>query len=169
MRLPDSFSFRRRPRGVFKWVLRLPVYLFRFRLGFLLGDRFLLITHVGRCSGTLHDTPVEVVVHDADTREYVVCSGTGPQADWYRNLQAKPVRRVQVGNRRWVPDQRMLDDVESAARFAEYELAHPRAAERLLDAMGNSYDGTAAGRVAMMADMPMVAFSVDGPPAVSDL
>ena len=169
MRLPDSFSFRRRPRGLFKRILGLPVLLYRYRLGFLLGDRFLLITHVGRRTGELHHTPVEVVVHDADTREYIVCSGTGPRADWYRNLQAKPVRRVQVGNRRWVPDQRMLDDDEAAARFAEYELAHPRAAEKLLESMGNSYDGTAAGRVVMMADMPMVAFSEDGPPAVSDL
>jgi hypothetical protein len=53
----------------------------------------------------------------------------------------------------------MLDDAEAAQCFARYEDAHPRTARRLLATMGNSYDGTDDGRVAMMADMPMVAFS----------
>ena len=163
MRLPDSWSFRQRPTGAFKHVLRLPVHLFRWRLGFLLGDRFLLITHIGRRSGRRFQTPVEVVEHDRSTHEYVVCSGTGPQADWYRNLEAAPAPEVQVGNRSWVPEQRLLDPDEAARRFADYERAHPRTATRLLRSMGNSYDGTDEGRRRMVLDMPMVAFSDSGP------
>jgi deazaflavin-dependent oxidoreductase (nitroreductase family) len=159
MRLPDSFSFRQRPTGLVKRLLHLPVWLYRARLGFLLGDRFLLVTHVGRSSGRHHQTPVEVVVHDRDAGEYLVCSGTGPQADWYRNLQVTPAPEVQVGTRRWCPHQRLLAADEAAEAFHRYERAHPATARRLLQSMGNAYDGTDAGRVAMMADMPMVAFS----------
>lgn len=159
MRLPDSFSFRQKPAGAFRRLLRLPVPMFHGKLGWLFGDRILLLTHQGGTSGRRYETPVEVVEHDDDTGEYVVSSGTGPTADWYRNLRAHPALAVQVRNRSWVPAQRFLDDEEAARRFARYEARHPRTARRLLDAMGNRYDGTDAGRVAMMADMPMVAFS----------
>jgi deazaflavin-dependent oxidoreductase (nitroreductase family) len=167
MGLRDSFSMRQRPRGLFKWLLRLPNHLYRARLGWLLGDRFLLITHRGRRSGQLHRTTVEVVEHDRSGGEYVVCSGTGPNADWYRNLHAAPAEAVQVGTRQWRPDQRFLTAAEAADRFADYEREHPRTAVRLLRTMGNSYDGTDEGRVAMMADMPMVAFS-DQPARAGD-
>ena len=153
-----SWNFKEKPSGVWKHVLRAPVYLFRWRLGFVFGDRFILIDHVGRRSGTTFQTPVEVVEHDEASHEYVVCSGTGPKADWYRNLQAQPAPAVQVRNRRWAPTQRLLGAEEAAERFERYEVAHPKAAKRLLGSMGNNYDGTDEGRVAMMADMPMVAF-----------
>lgn len=159
MNLRDSFSMRQRPRGLFKWMLRLPVPLFRMRLGWIFGERFVLITHRGRRSGTLHQTPVEVVEHDGPGHEYIVCSGTGPTADWYRNLVSSPAVEIQVRNRHWEPAQRMLDNVEAARRFHTYETLHPRTAGRLLRTMGRSYDGSDAGRVAMMASMPMVAFS----------
>ncbi len=45
----------------------------------------------------MHQTPVEVVLHDTSTEEFIVCSGTGPNADWYRNLRSEPATAVQVG------------------------------------------------------------------------
>lgn len=157
--MSDPFSFREKPSGLFKWILKVPGWLFRARLGFLFGDRFLLITHVGRVSGKTYHTPLEVVVHDTETGEYIVCSGTGPRAHWYRNISATPVTSVQVRNRVWPPEQRMLTDEEAGARFAEYERAHPKTAARLLDSMGQSYDGTDEDRVRMMAGIPMISFS----------
>jgi deazaflavin-dependent oxidoreductase (nitroreductase family) len=144
-------------------VLGIPAHLYRWHLGFLFGDHLLLLTHRGRRSGRVFRTVVEVVQHDQETHEYFVCSGTGPNADWYCNVRVAPLVAVQVGNRRWVPNHRFLDDEEAARRFARYEADHPRAAPFLLESMGNSYDGTDAGRVAMMARMPMVAFSDTGP------
>jgi len=139
-------------------VLHVPDHLYSLHLGRLLGDRFLLLTHRGRRSGLVRRTTVEVVEHDRSTGEYIVCSGTGPRADWYLNLKAAPALEVQVGAHRWVPRQRFLDAAEAARRFADYEHDHPGTARRLLELMGNSYDGTDSGRVAMMAHMPMVAF-----------
>lgn len=43
-----QWNMRQKPSGVFKSVLRLPVWLYRWHLGFLLGARSLLITHLGR-------------------------------------------------------------------------------------------------------------------------
>ena len=158
MGMSESFSFRQKPTGVFKWLLKAPGWLFRIRLGFVFGDRFLLITHVGRKSGTTYHTPVEVVVHDEKAGEYIVCSGTGVNADWYRNISATPAISVQVRNRVWAPQQRMLSADEAGTRFAEYERAHPKTAARLLTSMGQSYDGTDTDRVRMMANIPMVSF-----------
>ena len=162
-----SWNFREKPRGLWRRVLHLPVHLFRWRLGWLLGDRFLLLTHQGRRSGRRYQTPIEVVVHDRDAGEYLVCSGTGPRADWYRNLQAHPALEVQVRNRAWTPRQRLLTQDEAAEAFGAYERDHPKTAAKLLRSMGNSYDGTDAGRRAMMAEMPMVAFSEAEAPAAA--
>lgn len=159
MRPPDPLSFRQRPTGLFKVLLRAPAWLYRARLGFLCGERLMLITHIGRRSGRRYQTPVEVVAHDADAGMWVVCSGTGPTADWYQNLQVTPAIAMQVGSRRWVPTQQMLSAEDAAEMFHTYEQAHPATARWLLEAMGNSYNGTDAGRVAMMAAMPMVAFT----------
>lgn len=101
--------------------------------------------------------------HDTATGEYIICSGTGPTADWYRNLRATPSRSIQIKNREWVPQQRLLEGDEAATRFAVYEAHHAKAARRLLESMGNSYDGSDEGRLAMMPDMPMVAFTDHGP------
>ncbi|HET8930374.1 MAG TPA: nitroreductase family deazaflavin-dependent oxidoreductase [Acidimicrobiales bacterium] len=159
MRFPDSWSFRQKPSGAFKHLLRIPVYVFRWRLGFVLGERIVLISHTGRRSGRSYQSPVEVVEHDRTTHEYIVCSGTGPDADWYRNLKADPATLIQVGNRRWTPTQRFLDPDEAAQRFRHYEAEHPGASRQLLDMMGNSYDGTDEGRRSMMDRMPMIAFT----------
>lgn len=154
-----DWNFKQKPSGLWKRLLRSPVYLFRARLGFLFGERLLLISHVGRASGRRFETPVEVVEHDRGANEYIVCSGTGPRADWYLNIVAHPTEQVQVGNRRWHPRQRSLSQQEAAGRFAHYEHGQPRPAARLLKSMGNSYDGTDGGRFEMIAQMPMIAFS----------
>ena len=157
--MSSRFNFRQKPTGVFKWFLKSPALLFRGKLGFLFGERFLMINHVGRKSGTTFHTPLEVVAHDTDTAEYFVCSGTGPNADWYRNITAQPVSSIQVKNRIWTPDQRFLEPIEAADRFADYERRHAKAASKLLDSMGQSYDGTEIDRVRMMRNIPMIAFS----------
>jgi hypothetical protein len=64
-----------------------------------------------------------------------------------------------VRNEVWTPAQRVLAPDEAARRFHQYEQAHPKTATRLLDSMGQSYDGTDEDRVRMMAGIPMVSFT----------
>lgn len=148
------FDFKQKPSGVFKRLLHAPVWLFRARLGFVFGKRIVMLEHIGRRSGKVRQTPLEVVKRDEDA--YTLCSGTGPKADWYRNLKSQPARALWVGARRNEVDQRFLTDSEAATAFAEYERAHPKAAARLQELMGVSHDGTHDGRVAMVRQIPMV-------------
>jgi deazaflavin-dependent oxidoreductase (nitroreductase family) len=78
----------RRPPRLLRLVLRAPVLLYRAHLGWLLGRRFLMLTHVGRRTGREYRTVVEVVGVLPSSGEYVVMSGFGAYADWLRNLMA---------------------------------------------------------------------------------
>lgn len=155
-----SFNFKQKPTGLFKRMLHAPVWLFRARLGFLMGHRIVMLEHEGRRSGKLRQTPLEVVRRQDDS--YILCSGTGPKADWYRNIRANPAVGLWVGSRRHEVDQRFLDKSESATVFAGYELAHSKAAARLMDLMGVSHDGTHEGRMAIVAKIPMVEMRLRG-------
>ena len=149
-----NYNFKQKPSGLFKRMLHAPVWIFRARLGFLFGKRIVMLEHRGRRSGKLRQTPLEVVQRDGDS--YVLCSGTGPGADWYRNIRASPACALWVGSRRHPVGQRFLDASEAASNFARYELAHPKAAARLTHLMGVSHDGTHESRKEMVAQIPMV-------------
>lgn len=147
-------DFKTKPTGLFKRILHAPVWLFRARLGFLFGKRIVMLEHRGRRSGKMRQTPLEVVRRRENA--YVVCSGTGPNADWYRNIKTAPALALWVGSRRYEIDQRYLDDSEAATAFAGYEQVHPKAASRLMELMGVSHDGTHESRMHMVAQIPMV-------------
>ncbi len=147
-------SFRQKPTGMFKHLLHAPVWVFRSRLGFLFGNRFVMLEHVGRRTGQTRYTPLEVVERNADA--FTICSGTGPDADWYRNIRTKPAVALWVGSKRHAVEQRLLTSSEAATAFARYEAAHPKAAERLMELMGASHDGTHEGRRRMVESIPMV-------------
>ena len=150
----------RKPTGWLKLLLRFPVYLYRARLGFLFGRRFLMIEHRGRHSGHRYHTVVEVAGRRSG--ELICASGTGPCSDWYRNLRAGGLLSVWVGSKRRWASIRFLDAREAAGVMGDYEHQHPRTAARLYKVMGVSYDGTIQGRVEMMEKVPMVAFSIGG-------
>ncbi len=150
----SKLNFKQKPTGLFKRVLHAPVWLFRARLGFLFGKRIVMLEHVGRRSGKLRQTPLEVVRRDGDS--YILCSGTGPNADWYRNIKSSPAAGLWVGSSRHQVEQRFLEGSEAATVFVGYEQAHPKAATKLMGMMGVSHDGTHESRVAMAAKIPMV-------------
>lgn len=108
-------------------MFRLPVYLYRIDLGWLLGRRFLLLVHRGRESGLLHETVLEVLFHSPCTNESVVLSAWGEKSDWYRNLEAAPALEVRTGGRRYVPEQRFLAPEENHAIISDYGRRHPLA------------------------------------------
>ena len=72
-------------------LVRAPIWLYRFHLGFLFGRRMLLLEHLGRKSGARRYAVLEVVDHPR-TDEYVIVSGFGERSQWYRNVVANPQR-----------------------------------------------------------------------------
>ncbi len=110
-----------------RWVVRAPIWLFRARLGVLFGSRLVLLEHIGRKTGATRRVVLEVVARPTPDR-YVVASGFGEVAQWYRNVQANPRTRVQIGSGRpRAATARALSPDECRAALADYSAAHPRA------------------------------------------
>ncbi|MCK0117590.1 deazaflavin-dependent oxidoreductase (nitroreductase family) [Isoptericola sp. CG 20/1183] len=107
-------------------LVRAPIWLYRAGLGFLLGDRLLLMQHRGRVSGQARSVVLEVADRPAPDR-LVVVSGMGPTAQWYRNVLAEPRVLVSVGTRRDVRAlAHALSPAEAAATLEAYARDRPR-------------------------------------------
>lgn len=135
---------RPQPKGLTRFLFRLPIRLYRVGLGWLLGGRFLLLHHRGRVSGKTRQVVLEVVHHDSAAKTYTVASGFGAKADWYRNLLAHPEVRVQIGNRNKTATAMPLPTEEGADVLVRYAARHSRAAKALCRYMGFEVDGSAA-------------------------
>lgn len=107
-----------------RWLMRAPVWLYRARLGFLLGSRFLMIEHRGRTSGRLYRTVVEVV-GGSERDERLVVSGFGPRADWYLNLRANGLVAIWLGSRRRGARVRFIEPDEAAQAIPSTRPAIP--------------------------------------------
>ena len=123
-------------------LMRAPIWLYRARLGFLFGSRTLMLEHVGRKSGAKRYVVLEVVGHPApDT--YVVASGFGERAQWFRNLMANPRARVAVaGHGPRTATARRLPAREADAVLADYMSRHPRAWAKFKNVLENTLGTT---------------------------
>lgn len=140
-----------------RWVVRAPVWLYRARLGFLLGTRLLMLEHIGRMSGRRRYVVLEVIDRPSPGR-YVVVSGFGEHAQWFRNVLADPHVRVHVGGRAPCPARaQRLDPDSSAAALSRYAATHPRSWERLRPVL----EQTSGARIEEGGtDLPMIALDV---------
>jgi deazaflavin-dependent oxidoreductase (nitroreductase family) len=140
-------------------LFRLPAWLYRARLGFLAGHRFLLLTHRGRQSGRLYDTPLEVVRYDPARREATVISAWGDAADWYRNVRANPVVRARIAGEDYQAHARFLDREETIAVLREYARRHPGAARLAPAVLGWNLLASEADLAELAGRVRAVAFS----------
>lgn len=105
-------------------IFKLPIFLYQLNLGWLLGTRFMQITHVGRRSGKVRKTILAVLRFDEKSKElFAVSAWKG--SDWYYNIQALPALQVESGFIRYVPKQRTLSPEEITTSFIEYRRQHP--------------------------------------------
>jgi len=105
-------------------MFKLPLLLYRLRLGWLLGKRFMLLTHVGRHSSKVRRTILAVLRFDETTKEiFAVSAWKG--SDWYSNIQAAPALEVETAFVRYAPMQRTLSPEEITTTFIEYRKKHP--------------------------------------------
>lgn len=94
-----------------------------------------MLEHTGRRSGLPRFVCLEVVDRPAPER-VVVVSGFGERAEWYRNLRANHACFVSVGRLRRIPAQaRFMTSTEASATLDRYQHAHPRAWDRLRQAI----------------------------------
>lgn len=116
-------------------LVRSPIWLYRHGLGWLLGPRVLMLEHVGRKTGEPRYVRLEVVqCEGVDT--FVLVSGFGERAQWYRNLVAHPDCFVTLGrDGRRAARATPLSQAESQAVLSRYRAEHPRAWDRLRGAI----------------------------------
>ena len=146
------------PRGLKRWLLRLPIWLYRYGLGWLLGERFVMLTHVGRKSRLPRQVVLEVVNHDAVTDTYFVASGWGERADWLRNVERTPHVLLHVGRRRFEATATRLSQEEAANQFGIYARRHPAAIRSLARVMvGQRFSGSADDCRRLAQFVPVVA------------
>ncbi|MEO7373795.1 MAG: nitroreductase family deazaflavin-dependent oxidoreductase [Terrimesophilobacter sp.] len=114
-----------------RWLVRAPIWLYRARLGFLFGERLLMLEHTGRKSGLLRLAVLEIVARPAPDR-YIVASAFGTRAQWFRNVRANPQVRLYLGSHRpRAAMARVLTSDQSSTALAEYAATHPRAWQML--------------------------------------
>jgi deazaflavin-dependent oxidoreductase (nitroreductase family) len=150
----------RRPGALLRFGLHLPTWLYRLHLGWLLGQRFLMLLHTGRRTGRTHRTVVEVVSHEGSLTFYVV-SGWGRRADWYRNIHEEPEVQIRVGSRTMEARAEDVPTDKAAAIMQEYAARYPLAFKELTRVfLGEEMPPglETARRVVEM--MPMVVFQV---------
>ncbi len=159
-KMPEQVFSLPLPRGILAWLLRAPVWLYRFHLGGLLGSRFLLLTHTGRKTGRPHQTVVEVIGHDRAGGVYYVPSGWGERSSWYKNVMANPAVTVQVGNDRFAAMAERVAPEVGAQVMLEYARRHPLALRELAEIMKYPLDGSEASALSFGRKIPILAFRV---------
>lgn len=114
-----------------RWLVRAPINLYRVGLGFLFGTRLLMLEHVGRRTGARRYVVLEVVDRPL-SNEYVVVSGFGEDAQWYRNIKAHSGVRVWCGLRRAAAATATpITGAEGAVALDRYIQNHPGAWKNL--------------------------------------
>lgn len=111
-------------------LMRAPIWIYKARAGAVLGSRLLMLEHIGRTSGVRRYVVLEVVDHPTSDR-YVVASGFGEKAQWFRNIKANPRVRVYTGSRAALPaTARVMTQQEADRALGGYASRHPRAWQR---------------------------------------
>ena len=137
---------------------RLPIFLYKIHLGWLLGDHFLLLNHTGRVSGKPRQAVLEVIRHDKAEIIYYVTSGFGEKSDWFRNIQKNPDVTIQVGRQHMDVQATRLSQEDAEREFLDYARRHPTALKNLAGMLGYVLDGSEESLRALAQVMPIVTF-----------
>jgi deazaflavin-dependent oxidoreductase (nitroreductase family) len=135
--------------------MRTPIVLYRARLGFLFGQRMLMLEHIGRKTGARRYVVLEVIDRPApDT--YVVVSGFGTRAQWFRNIVADHDVGIWTGGRGPArATAEVLPADRAAASLDRYIRHHPTAWKTMKPALENTLGSPIDDRG---TTLPMVQF-----------
>ena len=143
------------PKGFRRWLLRAPIALYRARLGFLMGHRFLMLEHTGRKSGELRRTVLEVVVNEPEA--VFVAAAWGSKTQWLANLEATPRARFHLGAQVYDTLAKRVDAAVAGEVMARYAAKHPKALEKLSKFMLDDPPSTPESQATAVAEVvPLV-------------
>ncbi len=143
-------------------LMKMPLILYRLGLGWMLGKRFMRLTHVGRKSGKVYQTVLAVLRFDEQTHEICAVSPWS-ESNWYRNIQAAPATEVETGDIRhgrvrYTPVQRSLAPEEIAELFIAFRNRYPLFSRMVASIPGWKIDSTYAEFLELARTLRGVAF-----------
>lgn len=151
------------PKGLLRFFLRAPLALYRLGLGWMLGGRFLKLTHMGRISGMKRETVLEVVKRDAVTGIIYVASGWGENSNWLLNVTEDPRVGVEFRRESYGARARRLDLEESAEVLADYARRYPKSFGMLTgNILGEKLPPNYESARVMAESVPIVALEREG-------
>ena len=150
----------RRLNPVPRLLFHAPAHLYRWRCGWLLGRRFLLLIHIGRRTGLRRQTVLEVLEYRQQGPEAIVMSAFGPNADWLRNIQARPAAEVIIGSQRFAAVHRFLEANEAVKVLEGYQqrnrLIAPVVHFVLSRLVGWQFDGSEEHCRLLLKQLPLI-------------
>ena len=155
---PSQPRYRKRPHGMSRWFIRMPITFYRLRLGWLFGHRFLLLNHTGRKSGASRQTVLEVLRWDDAAHTPTVVSGFGSKSDWYLNVRHNPKVNIHIGREQFDAEAVELSPEEAAVEFIDYARRHPGAMKALAKTLDYPWDGSEASCREMAKLLPVLKF-----------
>ena len=161
-RAPVGTVNQNAPRGWLRLLLRVPILVYRLKLGWMLGRRLVLLTHTGRRSGKTHSTVLEALSYDTASCCCFIASDWGTRSQWYMNVMRNPLIEYTVGSRERAgrAEQLPVDRAEQALRrYANRHRTAMRIRTRFL--IGEDFDASSdqfrrlAARVPVLKLVPM--------------
>ena len=148
---------RERPSWLTRLWFKVPVWLYRAHLGFVLGGQIFAIVHHGRRSGKRYVSGLEAIMRRDG--ELFVFSGWGRRADWFRNIEAGGVDELWDGRTRYPGATfRVIEADEAYEVLVDYEREHPRTARQTLTRTLPGYDFSDEMRRQLADDSTLLAF-----------
>ena len=146
------------PRGIKAIPFRAPIWMFRTGLGWIMGSRFLLLTHIGRKTGLPRQTVLEIINESPDRQVYTVVSGFGSKSQWYKNIIHNPKVKIQVGTKKFQALARRLDPDQAEKVFQDYIQRFPRGFQTLAYLIGYQIEHTEEGYRKFSRQIPIIQF-----------
>lgn len=147
------------PRGIKAIPWRLPIYLYRSGLGWMLGNRFLLLRHVGRKSGIIRYAVLEIIHSMPELGTYFVVSGFGTRSDWYQNVIQQSSVEIQVRRKRFRAKAQQLNPEDGAQILLAYAQRNPGSLKALSKFMGYEIDFSSQGIIDFGKQIPVIRFT----------
>ena len=142
--MPSQVKKVKPPRGINRWLFRMPIALYHLGLGGLFGKRMVRLTHTGRRSGIPRQVILEVVRYIPEDGSCIVAAGFGKESDWVRNIKHDPRITYTIGRDNKNGKAVRLDEDTAAQELIQYSHDHPKAWKELAHIMGYQLDGTEA-------------------------
>ncbi|MFZ0625284.1 MAG: nitroreductase family deazaflavin-dependent oxidoreductase [Acidimicrobiia bacterium] len=121
---PTKLESKGSPSGLQRLLFRAPIWLYRARLGFLLGKRFCMIEHRGRKTGRMRRTVLEVVARSGGP--IYVAAAWGKKAEWLKNLEADPHVVVHSAGSRYETKAIVIHPDRANTVLSDYADHHPK-------------------------------------------